>query len=57
LQARREAILRQLGTSYEQLAARAERRSLVGDEWAAWDDLGEIDYLIGDDSSGLAEAV
>lgn len=46
LEARREEILRQLGLSYEQLAGRAEARSLVGDEWAAWEEIREIDFLL-----------
>ncbi len=45
LDARREEILRQLGLSYEELASRAEARSLVGDEWAAWEEIREIDFL------------
>ena len=49
LQARREAVLDRLGTSYEDLAAKAKARSLAGDEWAAWDELQEIDFLVGDD--------
>jgi hypothetical protein len=49
LKARRQAILDRLGTSYPDLAARAEQRSLVGDEWSAWDELQGIDFLIGDD--------
>jgi hypothetical protein len=51
LEARREEILKRLGTSYDDLAKKAEFRSLVGDEWAAWDELQEINFLIGDDST------
>ena len=46
---RRRAVLERLGTSYEELASRADRRALVGDEWSAWDELQEIDFLVGDD--------
>jgi hypothetical protein len=45
LNARRKAILNRIGMSYEELAAKAEARSLVGDEWAAWDEIREIDFL------------
>jgi hypothetical protein len=45
LDGRREEILRQVGLSYEELAARAEARSLAGDEWAAWEEIKEIDFL------------
>jgi hypothetical protein len=45
LNARRKAILNRIGMSYEELAAKAEARSLVGDEWAAWDEIQEIDFL------------
>ena len=45
LDARRAEILGGLGMSYEELAARAERRSLIGDEWTAWEEIREIDFL------------
>jgi hypothetical protein len=51
LQARRQAVLKRVGTSYEDLKARAEGRSLVGDEWSAWDELREIEFLLGDDEA------
>lgn len=49
---RRRAVLERLGISYDELASRAEKRGLVGDEWSAWDELQEIDFLVGDDNSG-----
>jgi hypothetical protein len=49
LEARRDEILASLGTSYEDLAARAESHSLVGDEWSAWTELREIGFLLGDE--------
>lgn len=52
LKARRQAVLDGLGTSYDDLALGAERRSLVGDEWSAWDELRDIDFLIGKDNHG-----
>jgi hypothetical protein len=45
LDERRRGILEQLGMPYEELAAKAAARSLVGDEWAAWEALQEIDFL------------
>ena len=45
LNARRKAILERVGMSYEELAAKAADRSLVGDEWAAWEEIREIDFL------------
>ena len=45
LDKRRRQILDAIGMSYEELAARAAARSLVGDEWAAWDEIREIDFL------------
>jgi hypothetical protein len=45
LEERREQILVGLGMSYEVLAARAESRSLIGDEWTAWEEIREIDFL------------
>jgi hypothetical protein len=45
LDRRRKQILADIGMSYEQLAARAASRSLVGDEWAAWEEIREIEFL------------
>lgn len=45
LEERRREILERLGMTYEELAAKAAARSLVGDEWAAWEALREIDFL------------
>jgi hypothetical protein len=45
LEDRREEVLADLGMSYEDLAARAESRSLIGDEWTAWEEIREIDFL------------
>ena len=46
LEERREQILATLGMSYEELAARADSRSLIGDEWTAWEEIREIDFLL-----------
>lgn len=45
LRKRRREILQRLGMTYEDLAANAAARSLVGDEWAAWEELREIEFL------------
>ncbi len=45
LEERRAEILANLGTSYEELAAKASSRSLIGDEWTAWEEIREIDFL------------
>lgn len=49
LVARREDILRRLGVSYEDLRARAATYRLVGEEWDAWEEVTEIDYLLNDE--------
>ena len=45
LEERRAEILNRLGMSYEELAAKADQRSLIGDEWTAWEEIREIDFL------------
>ena len=45
LEERRREILDHLGITYDEFAAKAAARSLVGDEWAAWEALREIDFL------------
>ena len=45
LNKRRKAILNRIGMSYDELAAKAATRSLVGDEWAAWEEVREVDFL------------
>ena len=52
LLARRDDILRRHRTSLDDLARRAERFELAGDEWAAWDDLQEIAFLLRDYPAG-----
>lgn len=47
LRDRRTAILASLGVTYGELAARAEARSLAGEEWNAWDELQGIRFLEG----------
>ena len=46
LEARRAEILDELGMTYEELAAKAKKRSLIGDEWTAWEEIREIDFLL-----------
>jgi hypothetical protein len=45
LNGRRKAVLARIGMSYDELAAKAAARSLIGDEWAAWEEIREIDFL------------
>lgn len=49
LLARRRALLDRLDVALEELRGRAADGLLVGDEWMAWDELQEIDFLLGDD--------
>ena len=49
LEARRSEILAGLGISYEDLADKAAGHSLVGEEWTAWDEIREIDFLLSDE--------
>jgi hypothetical protein len=46
LEARRAEILDELGMTYEELAAKAGNRSLIADEWTAWEEIREIDFLL-----------
>ena len=48
LRARREEILSKLGVSLDELRVRAEKYSLVGDEYEAWEELESIAYLLAD---------
>jgi hypothetical protein len=45
LEKRRAAILCEIGMTYEELADKAAAHALVGDEWAAWEEIREIDFL------------
>ena len=45
LNKRRKAILDRIGMTYEELSAKAAARSLIGDEWAAWEEIRELDFL------------
>ncbi len=45
LNERRNAVLKRVGMTYDELAAKAAARSLIGDEWAAWEEIREIDFL------------
>lgn len=45
LDERRKAILSRVGMSYSELAAKAHAGSLIGDEWVAWEEIREIDFL------------
>ena len=49
LLARREAILRRHGVSLDEFAERAKQYALAGDEWADWDELQGIAFLLQDE--------
>lgn len=49
LRARRDEILRTLGVTLQELRERADAYRLVGEEWDAWEEVTEIDYLLNDD--------
>ncbi len=48
LQARRDEILHELGTSLDELRGRAEASGLIGSEWDAWRELSDIAFLLED---------
>jgi hypothetical protein len=48
LRERREAILRRLGVSLEDLRERAKSYALVGEEHEAWEQLESIAFLLGE---------
>lgn len=48
LRERREAILRRLGVSIDDLQARAKSYALVGEEHEAWEQLESIAFLLGE---------
>jgi hypothetical protein len=54
--ARREKILRDHRLSFEEIAERATSYTLIGEQWAAWNELQDIAYLLGDDDSGFTVA-
>lgn len=46
---RRAEILERHGVSLEEFADRARRYALIGDEWADWDELQSIAFLLRDE--------
>lgn len=46
LEERRREILRHVGMTRDELKLKAATGRLVGDEWSAWAEIGEIDYLL-----------
>lgn len=42
---RRAEILKEVGMTYPELEAKAAEHALVGAEWAAWEEIREIDFL------------
>jgi hypothetical protein len=51
LVSQRDQILRDHGLSFEEFADRARSYTLIGEQWAAWNELQDIAYLLGDDDS------
>lgn len=51
LRARRQAIYAHLGVSPDEFRRLAETSTLTGEEWDARDELAEISFLLGDDTS------
>lgn len=49
LEALRIAILDGIGLSAEELQAKADRGGLVGEEWSAWADVRDVDFLLNDE--------
>jgi hypothetical protein len=49
LEMRREEVLRSLHLTRAELQAKVEVGGLVGDEWAAWAEITEIEYLLADE--------
>ena len=49
LEKRRQEVLDHLDMTFEDLAHRAERGVLSGEEWDAWQKLADIDFLLGRD--------
>jgi hypothetical protein len=50
LEARREEILRSLGSTLEEFRHLEETRTLTGEEWEVREELDEIEFLLGDAS-------
>lgn len=48
LRDRRDAILKRLGVSIEDLTARARNYALVGEEHEAWEQVESIAFLLGE---------
>jgi hypothetical protein len=49
LEARRDVILREHQLTRAELQAKVDAGKLVGDEWAAWAEITEIEYLLVDE--------
>jgi len=49
LERRREEILQEHRLTRAELQAKVEAGGLVGDEWAAWAEITEIEYLLADE--------
>ena len=49
LTTRRAAILAGLGIGWDELRSRRVAGALTAEEWAAWEELDGIEFLLGDD--------
>ncbi len=49
LERRREEILQDRQLTRAELQAKADASALIGDEWAAWAEITEIEYLLADE--------
>jgi hypothetical protein len=49
LRARRERLLARLGRSRESLEAAADAGQLTSEEFWLWEDLRDVEFLLGDD--------
>ena len=52
LEAERDRVLKQLGSTLDDFRVAVRTRSLTADEWAAREELEEIEFLLGDDDLG-----
>ena len=47
LTCRRDQLLAELGMGWSDLVARRESGTMTADEWAAWEELDGINFLLG----------
>lgn len=49
LEERRRVLLADVGMTFEEMAAKAESYALMADEWAVWEEIRAIDFLLSGD--------